>query len=143
MATITRYQKRISGPLLDRIDIHIEVPGVRYGELSGSPTGEPSAAIRERVNTARQVQIHRFRDRKHLFCNAHMGPREIRDYCKISSKGEELLKMAITRLGLSARAYTRILKIARTIADLEGAEQIGLVQLSEAISYRSLERLMA
>ena len=137
---IQRYMSRISGPLMDRIDIHIEAPGVHYSELSSAPTGDPSAAIRERVNTARQIQIHRFREKKHLFCNAHMGPREIRDYCKISSKGEELLKMAITKLGLSARAYDRILKVSRTIADLEGEIDIKPQHVGEAIQYRSLDR---
>ena len=131
---------RISGPLLDRIDIHIEVPGVDYNELTDEPGGETSDAIREGVNAARQVQLHRFREKQHLFCNAHMGPAEIRDYCKIDGKGEELLKMAITKLGLSARAYDRILKVSRTIADLEEEQEIKPQHVGEAIQYRSLDR---
>ncbi len=137
---IQRYMSRISGPLLDRIDIHIEVPAVDYTELSSEPAGEPSETIRERVNTARQLQHHRFRNRKPLYCNAHMGTREIRDCCQIDSKGDELLKMAITRLGLSARAYDRILKVSRTIADLEGETDIKPQHVGEAIQYRSLDR---
>jgi magnesium chelatase family protein len=137
---VQRYMSRISGPLLDRIDIHIEVPAVDYKELSSEPTGEPSETIRKRVNTARDRQLHRFRARKHLFCNAHMGAREIRDYCRIDAKGEELLKMAITKLGLSARAYDRILKVGRTIADLETSEEIKPQHVGEAIQYRSLDR---
>ena len=137
---VQRYMSRISGPLLDRIDIHIEVPAVDYKELSSGPTGEPSEAIRKRVNAARDRQLHRFHARKHLFCNAHMGAREIRDYCRIDGKGEELLKMAITKLGLSARAYDRILKVGRTIADLETSEEIKPQHIGEAIQYRSLDR---
>ena len=137
---IQRYMSRISGPLLDRIDIHIEVPGVDYTELTDEPGGETSEAIREGVNAARQVQLHRFREKQHLFCNAHMGPAEIRDYCKIDGKGEELLKMAITKLGLSARAYDRILKVSRTIADLEEEQEIKPQHVGEAIQYRSLDR---
>ncbi len=137
---IQRYMARISGPLMDRIDIHIEVPAVDYSELSSEPAGEPSETIRVRVNTARQLQLHRFRDKKHLYCNAHMGPQEIRAYCRIDNKGEELLKMAITKLGLSARAYDRILKVSRTIADLEGETHIQPQYVAEAIQYRSLDR---
>ncbi|RMF69555.1 MAG: ATP-binding protein [Calditrichaeota bacterium] len=137
---IQRYLARISGPLLDRIDIHVEVPAVRYKEISSDKTGEPSAAIRERVMAARAIQHERFRNHKHLFCNARMESKEIRTYCRIDEQGHELLRMAITRLGLSARAYDRILKVSRTIADLEQAEQIRPEFVSEAIQYRSLDR---
>ncbi len=137
---IQKYMSRISGPLLDRIDIHIEVPAVKFKELSGHPTGEPSATIRQRVNKARQVQLERFKNEKKIFCNAHMESKEIRKYCAIDEKSLELLRMAITKLGLSARAYDRILKVARTIADLEGNENIMPQHISEAIQYRSLDR---
>jgi len=138
---IQKYLSRISGPLLDRIDIHIEVPTVKYSELSSDRVGESSEAIRSRVERARQVQLRRFKDKKHIFCNARMESRDIRQYCKIDHQGEELLKMAITKLGLSARAYDRILKVARTIADLENSQDIKPQHISEAIQYRSLDRL--
>jgi len=137
---IQRYRARISGPLLDRIDIHVEVPAVTYRELSGQSDGEYSQSIRERVEAARRVQTVRFKDQPHVFANAHMGSREIRRHCTIDSAGEALLQTAITRLGLSARAYDRILKVARTIADLDQCPQVGPVQLGEAIQYRSLDR---
>ncbi|HPG37884.1 MAG TPA: YifB family Mg chelatase-like AAA ATPase [bacterium] len=138
---IQRYLSRISGPLLDRIDIHIEVPAVKYKELSSQETGEPSARIRARVEQARHIQLERFKDSPHLFCNARMNSKEIRRYCTINEQGHELLKMAITKLGLSARAYDRILKVARTIADLEGGGTILPEYVSEAIQYRSLDRI--
>jgi magnesium chelatase family protein len=131
---------KISGPLLDRIDIHIEVPAVKYTELVGKSTGETSAQIRERVIKAREIQLRRFKGRKNLFKNADMQTREIREFCKIDPDGESLLKNAITKLGLSARAYDKILKVARTIADLAGSENIKPEHLSEAIQYRSLDR---
>jgi len=137
---IQRYMGRISGPLLDRIDIHIEVPAVKFKELSGKPTGEPSKAVRERVNAARRVQLERFKDEKSIFCNAHMETKEIRKYCPIGEDSKELLRQAITHLGLSARAYDRILKVGRTIADLESAPDILPQHISEAIQYRSLDR---
>lgn len=137
---IQRYLSKISGPLLDRIDIHIEVPAVNYQELSGEITGETSEMIRDRVRKTRQIQLERFKGKKHVFCNARMEPKDIRKYCKIDKQGDELLKIAITRLGLSARAYDRILKVARTIADLEGSEDIRPEFVSEAIQYRSLDR---
>ena len=137
---IQRYVSRISGPLMDRIDIHVEVPAVKYDDLSSEPTGESSKQIRERVQGARERQLHRFRDCAHLFSNAHMGPQEIRAFCRVDGKSEELLKMAITRLGLSARAYDRILKASRTIADLEGEVDIKSQHVAEAIQYRSLDR---
>ncbi len=138
---IQKYLARISGPLLDRIDIQIEVPAVRYKELSSEINGESSDSIRRRVKHARLIQQNRFNAIPHLFNNARMESKEIRQYCKIDSTGEELLKMAITKLGLSARAYDRILKVSRTIADIEGAADIRPEFVSEAIQYRSLDRV--
>ncbi len=135
-----RYLARVSGPLLDRIDIHLEVPAVKYRELSERAAGEPSAAIRARVDRARTTQRARFAGRPGVFANAHMGPRDIRAHCRVSDGAEALLRTAITRLGLSARAYHRILKIARTIADLDGAAGLEPKHVSEAIQYRSLDR---
>jgi magnesium chelatase family protein len=137
---IQRYLSRISGPLLDRIDIHIDVPAVKYKELSSAVNGETSETIRARVEAARQIQLKRFGDHPQLFCNARMESKEIRKYCRIDDHGDELLKMAITKLGLSARAYDRILKVSRTIADLEACEEIKPEHVSEAIQYRSLDR---
>ena len=137
---IQKYLSRISGPLFDRIDIHIEVPTVKFKELSGKPTGEPSEVIRRRVNRARQTQLERFRGESGMFCNAHMESKEIRKYCQIDSASQDLLKVAITKLGLSARAYDRILKVSRTIADLEASPEILPQHISEAIQYRSLDR---
>ena len=137
---VQKYLAKISGPLLDRIDIHIEVPAVKYKELAGEETGETSAQIRQRVEQARQAQLARFRSRKKLFCNARMESKDIREFCRIDSHGEELLRMAITKLGLSARAYDRILKVARTIADLAGSSEIKAEFISEAIQYRALDR---
>ncbi len=136
---IQRYRAKISGPLLDRIDIQIEVPAVKYKELSDREAGEDSAAIRIRVNKARAGQLKRFAGRT-LYCNAQMSSRDIRKFCQPDTTGEKLLESAMTRLGLSARAYTRILKVARTIADLSGAEQIGSAHVAEAIQYRALDR---
>ena len=137
---VQRYRARVSGPLLDRIDIHVEVPSVAYADLSSREAGEPSNALRARVDRAREVQLRRFQSQPKIFCNAHMQSKEIRKYCVIDSQSEELLKLAITRFGLSARAYDRILKVARTIADLEGSEAIEAQHVSEAIQYRSLDR---
>ncbi len=137
---VQRYRARVSGPLLDRIDIHVEVPSVAYADLSSREAGEPSNALRARVDRAREVQLRRFQSQPKIFCNAHMQSKEIRKYCVIDSQSEELLKLAITRFGLSARAYDRILKVARTIADLEGSESIEAQHVSEAIQYRSLDR---
>ena len=141
MPQVQRYLSRISGPLLDRIDLHVEVPAIRYRELSSSQASEPSIKIRQRVEKARQFQIERFKDQTHLFCNARMNSKEIRKYCTLDDKGHELLKMAITKLGLSARAYDRILKVSRTIADLEYSTHIKPEHVSEAIQYRSLDRM--
>ncbi len=137
---IQHYRARISGPLLDRIDIHIEVPAVAYRDLASREMSESSTLIRERVKQAREIQLLRFKSHKNIYCNAHMQSNEIRRYCTIDSQSQELLKLAITRLGLSARAYDRILKVARTVADLAGNEKIEVQHISEAIQYRSLDR---
>jgi magnesium chelatase family protein len=137
---IQKYMAKISGPLMDRIDLHIEVPAVKYRELASKESGERSAAIRERVIAARERQIQRFTGRKHLFSNADMQSKEIREFCKLDGASEELLKMAITKLGLSARAYDRILKVARTIADMGASGEIRPEHIGEAIQYRSLDR---
>jgi magnesium chelatase family protein len=137
---IQKYVGRISGPLLDRIDIHVEVQSVKYAELSSKRSGENSSVIRHRVVEARKRQAERFKGRKGLFSNADMESKEIKEFCQIDSQGAELLKMAMNRLGLSARAYDRILKVARTIADLSGSPGIMPEHLGEAIQYRSLDR---
>lgn len=137
---ITKYRSKISGPLLDRIDIHIEVPAVKFKDLSSDEAGEPSRAIRVRVNTARRRQIERFADEKGVHCNAHMESKHLRKYCPIDNESLELLRRAITKLGLSARAYDRILKVSRTIADLEGTMDIHSQHIAEAIQYRNLDR---
>lgn len=138
---IQRYVGRISGPLLDRIDIHIDVPAVKFRELTGATPAdaEDSAAIRQRVIKARERQRERFADDA-LFSNAAMTPRLIRNYCLIDSESEAMLERAMTRLGLSARAYDRILKVSRTIADLEDAAEIQSAHVAEAVHYRSLDR---
>jgi magnesium chelatase family protein len=136
---IQRYLARISGPLLDRIDIHIDVPPLKHRELGGEPSGESSSAIRARVQQARQVQQERFR-RSKAYCNAQMSTRQIRKHCQVGGEAKELLDLAMERLGLSARAYDRILKVARTVADLERAEGIQASHIAEAIQYRSLDR---
>ena len=136
---IQRYRSKISGPLLDRIDIHIEVPAVPYQELKGIVQSESSRDMRQRVSSAREKQSRRF-SKSRIHCNAHMSNRHIRKYCSIGHSANTLLEKAIDRLGLSARAYTRILKIARTIADIEGKPDIQLPHVAEAIQYRSLDR---
>lgn len=136
---VHRYQNRISGPLLDRIDIHVEVPAVPVSELSGHSAGEPSAAVRERVNRARQIQLDRFHRGK-ITCNAQMSSRDVRRFCELDAAGKRLLEDAMTRLGLSVRAYTRILKVARTIADLRGCDAIASSDVAEAGQYRALDR---
>jgi magnesium chelatase family protein len=139
-AQIQRYVSKISGPLLDRIDIHIEVPAVKYKELRGNGEPEPSADVRARALRARQIQLERYAGEKKVYANAQMPPKLIRKYCAISPEGEKLLETAIQRLGLSARAHDRILKVARTIADLDGGSSIEPRHLSEAIQYRTLDR---
>ena len=137
---IQTYLNRVSGPLLDRVDIHVEVPAVKFREITAERTGEPSAQIRERVVAARQRQQERFKGKKHITCNARMGTKELKAFCVLDEATLELLKMAMAELKLSARAYDRILKVARTIADLAGAEKITSEHISEAIQFRSLDR---
>lgn len=146
---VSKYQKRISGPLLDRIDIHIEVPRVDYEKLSGDRVSEPSEAIRTRVQAARDIQIKRYSpsgtmssirnsniEASNIVCNADMRIGEIRQFCRLPEDGQSLMRAAMSQLNLSARAYHRILKLARTIADLAGCEEIGSVHLAEALQYR-------
>jgi magnesium chelatase family protein len=137
---IQKYMAKISGPMLDRIDIHIEVPAVKYKDLSSKETGETSEDIRKRVIKAREIQTTRFHEHPNIYSNADMGTNEIRQFCNLDNAGTELLKMAMTKLGLSARAYDRILKVSRTIADIDGSENIKSNHISEAIQYRSLDR---
>jgi magnesium chelatase family protein len=137
---IERYRSRVSGPLLDRIDIHLEVPAVAYRDLAGARDDASSAAIRARVEQARAVQRLRFRGQAGVHANAHMGTRDLRRHCRVAGPVESLLRNAVDRLGLSARAYHRVLKIARTIADLDGAVELSTVHVSEAVQYRSLDR---
>ena len=138
---IQRYRSKVSGPLLDRIDIQVEVPGLRYQELASKDAGESSDIIRRRVNQARAIQLQRF-DKTKIHANAQMGTREIKRYCAVKDDAEKLLETAINKLGLSARAYSRVLKVGRTIADLAGAEGIEASHIAEAIQYRSLDRNM-
>jgi magnesium chelatase family protein len=137
---IQNYLGRISGPLLDRIDMHIEVPAVKFREISGERTGETSAQIRERVIVARQRQQKRFAHKPKITCNARMGSKELKEFCPLDEATKELLKMAMTELNFSARAYDRILKVARTIADLADSGNVLSEHISEAIQYRSLDR---
>jgi magnesium chelatase family protein len=138
---IQRYVSKISGPLLDRIDIHIDVPAVNYKELRGSASVEGSAQIRDRVMRAREIQLNRLAAAgERIYSNAQMGTRQIRAYCELSTDCERLLERAMTQQGLSARAHDRILKVSRTIADLEGVEQIESKHIAEAIQYRTLDR---
>jgi len=135
LATISRYQKRISGPLLDRIDIHVDVPRVEYEKLADDRLGEPSARIRERVERARELQRQRLSGTG-LLCNADMGPAEIREFCRVDETGKSLLRAAMKQLGMSARAFHRVLKLARTIADLEASPEIKPHHIAEALQYR-------
>jgi magnesium chelatase family protein len=135
---VRRYRNKISGPLLDRIDLHVEVPAVKYQELGEERRGEPSAVVRKRVEAARARQRERFDTPKRL--NAHMTAAEIARFCRLNSEGKRILEKACERLRLSARAYHRILKVARTIADLEGSAEIQIPHLLEAVQYRSLDR---
>ncbi len=139
---IQRYMAKISGPLMDRIDIHIDVPAVNYKEMRSGIVPESSAQIRERVVRARDVQLRRLANtpRDKIYCNAQMGSRHIRAFCQLSSDGERLLERAMVQQGLTARAHDRILKVARTVADLEGSAQIEPKHIAEAIQYRSLDR---
>jgi magnesium chelatase family protein len=137
---IKNYLGRISGPLLDRIDLHVEVPQVKFREISGDKTGETSAEIRTRVITARQRQQARFAQKPKITCIARIGPKELKEFCALDDATKEMLKMAMTELNFSARAYDRIVKVARTIADLADTENISSEHISEAIQYRSLDR---
>ena len=137
---VQKYLNKISGPLLDRIDLHIEVTPVKFDELTQVSSTENSATIRERVIKARQVQLERYKNQEHIHCNAQIGTKGMQAYCRIDEAGRNLLKKAMEKLGLSARAYDRILKVSRTIADLEGSENISNQHLAEAIQYRSLDR---
>lgn len=139
-AQIVRYRSRVSGPLMDRIDIHVEVPAVRYRELAKTQEGESSQVIRARVEAARVVQQTRFHRFSRVHSNAQMGPRLIRQFCALNSESHKLLASVIDRLGMSARAHDRILKVARTIADLEGSADIRPPHLAQAIQYRTLDR---
>jgi len=135
MQMVNRYQKRISGPMMDRMDIHIEVPAVDYDKLASERLGERSASVRARVERARELQRQRF-DGTSLTCNADMGPAEVRQFCAVDATGKALLRTAMQQLHMSARAYHRILKLARTIADLADSEGIQTAHLAEAIQYR-------
>ena len=146
LATVSRYQRRISGPLLDRIDIHLDVPRVEYDKLTDDRLGEPSAAVRARVERARAIQRERFgvdgdgtripQRGPRILTNADMGPNEVREHCRLDDSGRALLRAAVQQLGMSARAFHRILKLARTIADLDGAADIKTHHLAEALQYR-------
>ena len=137
---VQKYLSKISGPLLDRIDLHVEVTPVNFTELVSPQDTEKSNQIRDRVIKARQIQDLRFADKEDLHYNAQMSPKMVRKVCQISEQGTILLKTAMERLGLSARAYDRILKVARTIADLDGSENVEIAHLAESINYRSLDR---
>ena len=137
---IQNYLGRISGPLLDRIDLHVEVPAVKIREISGDKTGETSAEIRVRVVAARQRQQARFAHKPKITCNARIGPKELKEFCTLDEPTKEMLQQAMAELNFSARAYDRILKVARTIADLAESENIAADHISEAIQYRSLDR---
>ena len=137
---VQKYLNKVSGPLLDRIDLHVEVTPVTFDQMTETRKAETSADIQPRVDRARQVQEKRFADYLDVHSNAMMPPQMVKDLCQISDEGRTLLKTAMERLGLSARAYDRILKVARTIADLADAENIEIQHLAEAIQYRSLDR---
>lgn len=136
---IQSYMAKLSGPLLDRIDIHVEVPSVSFDELHAPPTGEPSQVIRERVRHSRETQRRRFAGTR-MFCNAHMNPKELKTYCPMDETTRDMLRAGLERLGLSARAYDRVIKVARTIADLAQSEAIRPEHVCEAVQYRTLDR---
>ncbi|MEO9257602.1 MAG: ATP-binding protein, partial [Crocinitomicaceae bacterium] len=137
---VQKYLNRISGPLLDRIDLHVEVTPVSFDELAYHKAGETSENIRERVVVARKIQESRFETKRGVYCNAQMENTDLRTFCSISKEGNAILKNAMDKLGLSARAYDRILKVSRTIADLDGSNEIRVEHLAEAIQFRSLDR---
>jgi len=138
-AQIIRYRSKLSGPLMDRIDLHIEVDNVSYGELTDEEESESSAEIKKRVDNAREIQLKRYSG-SGIYCNSAMNQSMLKKYCKLDKAGEEILKIAFERFSMSARSYTRILKVARTIADLDGAENISAAHITEAISFRCLDR---
>ena len=135
-----KYRSRISGPMLDRIDIHMEVPSVEFESMRRREKPESSADVRKRVNAARAIQLHRF-EGTDVTCNAHMTPEMVGKFCALAAGGEALLKKAFDRMGLTARSHDRLLRVARTIADLEGAEDIGAEHLAEALQYRNVDIL--
>jgi magnesium chelatase family protein len=136
---IQKYLGKISGPLLDRIDLHIEVPSLKWKEISDTELAEPSSAIRERISHARAIQQKRFAD-DGIHCNAHMNTAQLRKYCQLDEPSQTLLKTAMEKFGLSARAYDRILKVSRTIADLDGETPLKPSYIAEAIQYRNMDR---
>ena len=138
---VTRYQKRLSGPILDRIDLHLQVQRVEFDKLSARDGGESSATIRQRVTDARTRQWRRFAEHPLVTCNAEMRVGDMRAYCELDSSGAALLRGAVERLGLSARAYHRVLRVARTIADLAESEQIEMSHLAEAIQYQPRDNI--
>ena len=140
--TIQRYRSRISGPLLDRIDLHVEVPLVEFRDLSKADGGETSATIRERVETARTIQVARFKGQKNVTSNSAMTPRLMKQHCQITQESQAILERSMDELNFSARAHDRILKVARTLADLDGKESIEEMHLLESINYRTLDRGM-
>ncbi len=137
---VQRYRSRVSGPLMDRIDLHVTVPAVRYRDLSPTREGESSSELRQRVHRARARQSERFAKVRGTHCNAQMTPRQIRRFCEVDAESASLLQAVVDRVGMSARAYDRILKVARTVADLADSESIASAHISEAISYRTLDR---
>jgi magnesium chelatase family protein len=137
---VEQYRSRISGPLLDRIDLHLEVPVVEFRQLAGKQPGESSAALRERILSAREIQRQRYGEGHRVRCNARMTPQQQKTVCALDSTAEGLLQMAMDELQLSARAFDRILKVARTIADLAGQKTISPEHIGEAIQYRTLDR---
>jgi magnesium chelatase family protein len=139
---VQRYRQRISGPLLDRIDLHIEVPAVEYRDVASERVEESSAAIRQRVGRAREHQRHRLQRDAKTSCNARMTTRHLKLHCKLNHESQELVRVAMTELNLSARAYDRILKVSRTIADLDNQSDISAEHVSEAIQYRTFDRTL-
>ena len=138
---IQRYMAKVSGPILDRIDIHVEVPAVRYRDLVDETHAEESSqAVGERVNATRQLQENRYSSLDGIYCNAQLTPRTMKDHCRLDDEGEAILRRVIDSFGFSARAYHRILKVSRTIADLDGSPEIRARHISEAVQYRTLDR---